>query len=142
MTIGRTEDPENPKNLSAFEVDALFGTGSRNPSGPAVIAPHEQAGHMIAVDPYVMALTLLNQGGRPHRRFWYDTVCYGSKAALTCACEAFGADKLVTGSDYPVLQDWEDYRETFAYIGEIGLPGDAANRILHHNAQELFGLAH
>jgi len=76
------------------------------------------------------------------RKFWYDTVCYGSKAALTCACEAFGADKLVTGSDYPVLQDWEEYRETFAYIGEIGLSGDAANRILHHNAQELFGLAH
>ena len=28
------------------------------------------------------------------RKFWYDTVCYGSKAALTCACEAFGADKI------------------------------------------------
>lgn len=76
------------------------------------------------------------------RKFWYDTVCYGSKAALTCACEAFGADKLVTGSDYPVLQDWEDYRETFAYIGRIGLPDDVANRILHRNAWELFGFAH
>jgi 6-methylsalicylate decarboxylase len=76
------------------------------------------------------------------RKFWYDTVCYGSKAALTCACEAFGGDKLLTGSDYPVLQDWEEYGETFAYIGRVGLPDDVANRILHHNAQELFGFPH
>jgi len=31
MTIGRTDDPENPVVPSAFEVDVLFGTGSRNP---------------------------------------------------------------------------------------------------------------
>jgi 6-methylsalicylate decarboxylase len=76
------------------------------------------------------------------RRFWYDTVCYGSKAAFTCACEAFGPDRLVTGSDYPVLQDYEEYRETFADIERIGLPPEVANRILHHNAQALFGFAH
>jgi 6-methylsalicylate decarboxylase len=76
------------------------------------------------------------------RRFWYDTVCYGSKAAFTCACEAFGAAKLVTGSDYPVLQDYEEYRETFAFIGRMGLPPKDAERILHHNAQELFGFLH
>ena len=34
----------------------------------------------------------------------------------------FGADHLVTGSDYPVLQDYEAYKETFAYIGRLGLP--------------------
>ncbi len=50
------------------------------------------------------------------KKFYYDTVCYGSKAAFTCALEAFGADHLVTGSDYPVLQDYEAYKETFAYI--------------------------
>ena len=49
------------------------------------------------------------------RRFYYDTVCYGSKPAFLCALEAFGADHIVTGSDYPVLQDWEVHRETFAY---------------------------
>ena len=76
------------------------------------------------------------------RRFWYDTVCYGSKAAFTCACEAFGVEHLVTGSDYPVLQDYEEYRETFAYIERMGLPAEDADRILHHNAQELFGLPH
>ena len=76
------------------------------------------------------------------RRFWYDTVCYGSKAALTCACEAFGADKLVTGSDYPVLQEYESYRDTFAFIAQIGLAPEIANQILHHNAQVLFGFPH
>jgi 6-methylsalicylate decarboxylase len=76
------------------------------------------------------------------RRFWYDTVCYGSKAAFTCACEAFGVEKLVTGSDYPVLQDYEEYRETFAFIERMGLPAEDADRILHDNAQALFGLSH
>ena len=76
------------------------------------------------------------------KKFYYDTVCYGSKAAFTCALEAFGADHLVTGSDYPVLQDWEEYRETFAYIDRLGLDRSVTDRILHHNAQHLFGFAH
>jgi predicted TIM-barrel fold metal-dependent hydrolase len=76
------------------------------------------------------------------RRFWYDTVCYGSKAAFTCACEAFGAAHLVTGSDYPVLQDYEDYRETFAYIERMGRPQAEVDSILLHNAQALFGFRH
>jgi predicted TIM-barrel fold metal-dependent hydrolase len=73
------------------------------------------------------------------KRFYYDTVCYGSKAAFICALEAFGADHLVTGSDYPVLQDYEEYRETFAYIGRLGLNPEDADKILHRNAQKLFG---
>ena len=76
------------------------------------------------------------------KKFHYDTVCYGSKAAFTCALEAFGADHLVTGSDYPVLQDWEEYRETFAYIERLGLDQSVTDKILHHNAQHLFGFAH
>jgi len=66
------------------------------------------------------------------KKFWYDTVCYGSKAAFTGALEAFGADHLVTRSDYPVLQDYEAYRETFAYIERLGLPPADLEKILHH----------
>jgi len=73
------------------------------------------------------------------KKFWYDTVCYGSKAAFTCALEAFGADHLVTGSDYPVLQDYETYRDTFGYIERLGLPQADVEKILHHNAHALFG---
>src|SRR5207245_11038607 len=36
------------------------------------------------------------------KKFWYDTVCYGSNAAFTCALEAFGPDHVVTGSAYPL----------------------------------------
>jgi hypothetical protein len=56
MTIGRTDDPENPFRVPAFEAAGLFGAGSRNPSGPAVMMPRQQAGHMIAVDPPVRIL--------------------------------------------------------------------------------------
>jgi predicted TIM-barrel fold metal-dependent hydrolase len=69
-------------------------------------------------------------------------VCYGSKAAFVCALEACGADHLVTGSDYPVLQDYEEYKETYAYIERLGLPKAAADKILHHNPQGLFGFSH
>src|SRR5437762_4259365 len=81
---------------------------------------------------------LREQGGLPELpsvtagKLYYDTVCYGSKAAFTCALEAFGADHLVTGSDYPVLQDWEEYRETFSYIETLGLPKPVNDQILHY----------
>lgn len=51
MTIGRTHDPENPLRTTACKAASLLGTGSRTPSGPAVMAPRQQAGHMIAIDP-------------------------------------------------------------------------------------------
>jgi hypothetical protein len=42
MTIGRTEDPENPFGAQAFEAAQVFGTGSRTPSGPADMAPRHK----------------------------------------------------------------------------------------------------
>jgi predicted TIM-barrel fold metal-dependent hydrolase len=74
------------------------------------------------------------------RRFWYDTVSHGSHSALRCACEAFGAEHLVTGSDYPVLLAFESYAQTFSYIREAGLGDAAAERILHRNARALFDM--
>jgi hypothetical protein len=56
MTIGRPHDPENPLNGPAFEAAKVFGTGSQTPSGPADMVPHQQAGHMIAIDPPVRNL--------------------------------------------------------------------------------------
>ena len=67
MTIDRTDDPENPLEAKAGQAAALFGTGSRTPSGPAVMTPREQAGHMTAFDPVVRLLDfLLHPRGRPH----------------------------------------------------------------------------
>src|SRR5271156_3419467 len=53
MTIGRTDDPKNPISVPAFEAAKLFGSGSRNPSGPADMVPRQKAGHMLAIDPHV-----------------------------------------------------------------------------------------
>ncbi len=41
---------------------------------------------------------------------------------------------IVTGSDHLVLQDWEVYRETFAYIERLGLPKEVTDEILHQRA--------
>ena len=74
------------------------------------------------------------------RRFYYDTVGHGSQAALLCAWKAFGAERLVAGSDYPVLMAFETYRQTFHYIRESGLPAADVDQILHHNSQRILGL--
>ena len=70
MTIGRTDDPENPLVAPAFEAASLFGTGSRNPSGPAAMRPRQQAGHMTAIEPPVRFLifALASTGPSTHAR--------------------------------------------------------------------------
>jgi 6-methylsalicylate decarboxylase len=72
------------------------------------------------------------------RRLYYDTVGHGSEAALLCGWKAFGADHLVTGSDYPYLMDYESYTETFAYISRLALPETDTDQIMHPSAQSLF----
>ena len=54
---------------------------------------------------------------------------------------SFENSHLAIGSDYPVLQDYEEYKETIAYIERLGLPKADIHKILHHNAQALFGFA-
>lgn len=75
---------------------------------------------------------------RTLRRFWYDTVGHGSAAALRAAAEAFGADRLIAGSDYPVMLAFSNYRETFDQISKAGLPECDLERILQTNARDLF----
>jgi hypothetical protein len=72
MTIGRTDDPENPISVPALEAAKLFGTGSRIPSGPADMVPRQQAGHMLAVDPPVKILVeaLEPKGPSTHTLSW------------------------------------------------------------------------
>jgi hypothetical protein len=50
-----------------------------------------------------------------------------------------------TFGDRQRLSDIEDYEasmETFAYIERLGLPKADTDKILHHNAQALFGFRH
>ena len=75
------------------------------------------------------------------RGFYYDTVAHGSPAALRCAVDAFGADRILPGSDYPVLLPFESYCDTFDYIRRAGLPEAALNSIMSTNAEIAFGEA-
>lgn len=72
------------------------------------------------------------------RSLYYDTVGWGSQAGLRCACEAFGADHVVAGSDFPILLSVESYKRTFEYVKESRLSDHEVEKILYGNAQDLF----
>lgn len=70
------------------------------------------------------------------RAFWYDTV-NGYPAALRCACEAYGTERLLFGSDYPFFRD-EAYQWAADYIVRTGLTEAQTTAIFTGNAQRLF----
>lgn len=71
------------------------------------------------------------------RRFWFDTV-NEQHSALRCACETFGADRLLLGTDWPMLPP-EKLKHFVDYVPEA-LPAQQAQRILDLNAAQLLGL--
>ncbi|MBV9582158.1 MAG: amidohydrolase [Chloroflexi bacterium] len=71
------------------------------------------------------------------RRFWFDTV-NEQHSALRCACETFGADRLMLGTDWPMLPP-EKLKHFVDYVPEA-LSSDDATRILDVNAARLLGL--
>jgi predicted TIM-barrel fold metal-dependent hydrolase len=71
------------------------------------------------------------------RRFWFDTV-NEQPSALRCACETFGAERLLLGTDWPMLPP-EKLKHFVDYVGEA-LPADEARQILDINAAELLGI--
>lgn len=79
---------------------------------------------------------LVEKPGTTARRFYYDTVGWGSRAALLAAVEAFGAAQIVTGSDYPILLRHETYKQTFDNVRDSGLPAEVVTQILG-NAERL-----
>lgn len=73
------------------------------------------------------------------RRMWYDTVGHFHVPALRCACQSFGTDRLVLGTDFPYLTgDW--YRRSVRYVEEAGLGAEDVDAILEDNATQLFEL--
>src|SRR5215831_11047090 len=71
------------------------------------------------------------------RRFWFDTV-NEQHTALRCACETFGADRLLLGTDWPMLAP-EMLKHFVDYVPEALVPEDA-RQILEVNAPRLLGL--
>jgi aminocarboxymuconate-semialdehyde decarboxylase len=73
------------------------------------------------------------------RRFYYDSVGHGSLAALRCAVDAFGSDRILLGSDYPVLLAFEGYRETVSYPRAQDPEWSAFAANCRRNAAQIFG---
>jgi 6-methylsalicylate decarboxylase len=72
------------------------------------------------------------------RRLWYDTV-NGSRAALRCARDAFGADRLLLGTDFPHLAG-PRFEQCVSYIEQSELASEEKSAVLDRNAQSLLGL--
>jgi aminocarboxymuconate-semialdehyde decarboxylase len=72
------------------------------------------------------------------KRLWYDSI-NGNVAALRCAREAFGADRLVLGTDFPHLPG-ERFNQCVTYIQASDLLPEEKSAILDRNAQALLGL--
>ena len=74
-----------------------------------------------------------------YRQLYFDTV-NDHPPALRCACETFGADRLLLGTDYPYLLG-PRWRRLVGYVKDAGFsPADTA-AILGGNAQTLLGIA-
>lgn len=71
------------------------------------------------------------------KRFWYDTVSHAYVPALRCACDAFGTDRIVLGSDYP-YEVGDIYQQCVDYVGDVGLTAEQVEAIQDRNAQSLF----
>jgi len=73
------------------------------------------------------------------RRLWYDTV-NAHRAALRCACESFGAERLLLGTDFPYMQGAQ-LRYLLDVPHEVGLTEDEVAALLGGTAQRLLGIA-
>jgi aminocarboxymuconate-semialdehyde decarboxylase len=72
------------------------------------------------------------------KTLWFDTVnCH--PAALRCACESFGADRIMLGTDFPYLAG-ERFERAVTYVADAGLSEADTAAIYAGNAQALLGL--
>jgi predicted TIM-barrel fold metal-dependent hydrolase len=69
------------------------------------------------------------------RRLFYDTV-NGSAAALRCACDNLGTERILFGTDHPIL----DLARSLEYVEGAGLDTRIVADILDRNGQALLDL--
>jgi predicted TIM-barrel fold metal-dependent hydrolase len=72
------------------------------------------------------------------KRLWYDTV-NRYPAALRCSCDAFGAERILLGTDWPYLAG-PKFKHCVTYVQEAGLSERETEGILGNNAAALLGL--
>jgi aminocarboxymuconate-semialdehyde decarboxylase len=73
------------------------------------------------------------------RRMWYDTVSEAHPAALMAARMAFGADRLLLGTDHPFVRG-AGYRAAVDYVAASGLDPAETSAIQDRNAAAVLGL--
>jgi 6-methylsalicylate decarboxylase len=69
---------------------------------------------------------------------YYDTVS-GSAAAVACTCRAFGAGRLLFGTDYPYCDEHHFWRH-LAFLDECGLDSATVAEVRGGSAEALLGL--
>src|SRR5450432_1251439 len=122
MLIGRTDDPQNPCRVAAFEVTDPFGCGSRNPSGPAVIVPrqigrtHDRFSHQIRF----FSQTPLHSKGRPHTPYGvsYDPA-WRKRAGVNLNPRKLG--KVANDDQADWREAWALFPGSVAYIWHASL---------------------
>lgn len=115
----------------------LSGTLDRIPNLEIIVT------HLAGVLPYLETRIddLSGSGDAEHplshylrHRVWADNCSY-HRPSLVCAVETMGAERIVTGSDYPFRGTVE---RCINDVAESGLPGSAIDLILHQNARRWF----
>jgi 6-methylsalicylate decarboxylase len=114
---------------------AMSGVGDRYP-GIQFIVPH-----LGGTMPFLLARVLRMTGGRGRdalHAMYYDTVS-GSAEGLRCACDYWGPERLLFGTDYP-YSDVEEFERRLTYLDEAGLDEAELTRIRGTRATELLGI--
>jgi predicted TIM-barrel fold metal-dependent hydrolase len=82
------------------------------------------------------------QDPREHfRKFYCDTAVYGSKSALRCSYDFFGAEHILFGTDMPLGPRFGLTAETIRSIKEVDIPEGDKEKILSGNAVKILNLA-
>lgn len=72
------------------------------------------------------------------RSLYFDNV-NAHAPALRCACETYGADRIMLGTDFPFLAG-PKFERCINYVKEAGLRPDEVEQILDRTAQQVLGL--
>lgn len=78
------------------------------------------------------------------RKFYNDTAIHGSSSSLMCACDFFGTERLLFGTDVPFDAEGgeETLRETIRSIEQMDVPGSDKEDIFYRNARKLLHLSY
>ncbi|MGH9088603.1 MAG: amidohydrolase family protein [Acidimicrobiales bacterium] len=111
---------------------AMSGVADRHPDIQFIIP------HLGGTMPFILARVLRMTGGRGGEalhRMYYDTVS-GSVEGLKCACDYWGPERLLFGTDYP-YSDVGEFERRLTYLDDAGIDDSQLEQIRGTRAMEL-----